>query len=126
MSKTSKCSFTSLIKRISFLIPRASCPTIYKTDWPDMTERRSENYRGMRPDISRLRDLAVACMNPTPNDLTKDKESFIAAEGIAMKSVMVADLRTGQADKNRFQPITQYVMDLRTKLGNFHCDVPNH
>lgn len=84
-----------------------------------------DKYRDLRPDILRYRDYAIACMNPTPNELSTDKESFGKAEGAATKVVPVADLRTGRPDMNRFYPMASYLIDLRNRLGNFHCDVPS-
>lgn len=85
----------------------------------------AEQYRKIEPDIVTLRNYAIACMQPTPNELSKDQDDFMTAEHSALKSIPVADLRTGRPDMNRFLFIASYVVDLRTRLGNFHCDIPS-
>jgi pimeloyl-ACP methyl ester carboxylesterase len=91
------------------------------------TDRQAyENYANNRAQLLRVRDIAIACMQPTPNELSKDKEEFLNAEHAAMKPIPMADIRTDHPDTYRFQPIADYVLNLRNRLGQFHCDMPNH
>ncbi|HZQ44812.1 MAG TPA: hypothetical protein VFA99_16270 [Acidobacteriaceae bacterium] len=106
--------------------PPTVMPDNLQDDLAEQDREYAEQYRNIRPELVKLRGYAIACMQPTPNQLGKDEQEFSKAEHAATKSIPVADLRTDRPDMNRFLFISSYVLDLRNRLGNFHCDAPSH
>lgn len=82
----------------------------------------SVQYAGMIPQITKAREDALECIDPTPNESSQDKTAFSAASTKAESPMSIKNLASNpQGGDDRFRYMIGYMQGLKDKLGDYHC-----